>query len=103
MTYDHWKSTNPADEFLGPEPESEDDHEPMTSKEIADLVRRAEAFLASLGTDRKMSDVARNSEPYRGDYLVKDLADALEHQAREIASLRHTIADLYTERDQPDL
>jgi hypothetical protein len=21
MTYDHWKTTNPADEFLGPEPE----------------------------------------------------------------------------------
>jgi hypothetical protein len=20
MTYDHWKSTNPADEWLGPEP-----------------------------------------------------------------------------------
>jgi len=23
MTYDHWKSTNPADEFLGPPPEPE--------------------------------------------------------------------------------
>lgn len=22
MTYDHWKTTNPADEFLGPEPRS---------------------------------------------------------------------------------
>jgi hypothetical protein len=24
MTYDHWKSTNHADEFLGPEPEEHD-------------------------------------------------------------------------------
>jgi hypothetical protein len=23
MTYDHWKTTNPADEFLGPEPETD--------------------------------------------------------------------------------
>ncbi len=27
MTYDHWKATNPADEFLGPEPEPEDEPE----------------------------------------------------------------------------
>jgi hypothetical protein len=25
MTYDHWKTTNPADEFLGPDPDEEDD------------------------------------------------------------------------------
>ena len=25
MTYDHWKTTNPDDEFLGPDPEEEDD------------------------------------------------------------------------------
>jgi hypothetical protein len=25
VTYDHWKSTNPADEFLGPDPDEEDD------------------------------------------------------------------------------
>jgi DnaJ-class molecular chaperone len=24
MTYDNWKTTNPADEFLGPEPEEEE-------------------------------------------------------------------------------
>ena len=25
MTYDHWKTTNPDDEFLGPGPEDKDD------------------------------------------------------------------------------
>jgi hypothetical protein len=25
MTYDHWKSTNPEDEFLGPDPADADD------------------------------------------------------------------------------
>ncbi len=25
MTYDNWKTTNPADEFLGPEPREQDD------------------------------------------------------------------------------
>jgi hypothetical protein len=25
MTYDHWKATNPADEWLGPEPRDRDD------------------------------------------------------------------------------
>lgn len=24
MTYDHWKTTNPADEGIGPDPEDED-------------------------------------------------------------------------------
>jgi hypothetical protein len=24
MTYDHWKTTNPADQWLGPEPEEDD-------------------------------------------------------------------------------
>jgi hypothetical protein len=27
MTYDHWKSTNPADEYLGPEPDEPFDAE----------------------------------------------------------------------------
>jgi hypothetical protein len=25
MSYDHWKTTNPADEFLGPDPEDYDE------------------------------------------------------------------------------
>jgi hypothetical protein len=28
MTYDHWKATNPADEWLGPEPEDDGMDEP---------------------------------------------------------------------------
>jgi hypothetical protein len=31
MTYDHWKTTNPADEWLGPEPEEDDG---MTPRDI---------------------------------------------------------------------
>jgi hypothetical protein len=30
MTYDHWKSTNPADEWLGPEPGEEEEEREMT-------------------------------------------------------------------------
>lgn len=28
MSYDHWKTTNPADEFLGPDPDDVDDYCP---------------------------------------------------------------------------
>jgi hypothetical protein len=29
MSYDHWKTTNPEDEWLGPDPTLEDDGEPQ--------------------------------------------------------------------------
>lgn len=33
MSYDHWKSTNPADEQLGPEPDEEDEESlPMSAR-----------------------------------------------------------------------
>jgi hypothetical protein len=28
MSYDHWKTTDPADEWLGPDPAEEDTEEP---------------------------------------------------------------------------
>jgi len=33
-TYDHWKTTDPADEFLGPEPEDEDELPEPTVEEV---------------------------------------------------------------------
>jgi hypothetical protein len=33
MTYDHWKTTNPADQWLGPEPEEDDG---MTDEPLID-------------------------------------------------------------------
>jgi hypothetical protein len=30
MSYDHWKTTDPADEWLGPNPEEEEEQEPQT-------------------------------------------------------------------------
>jgi hypothetical protein len=44
MTYDHWKSTNPADEFLGPEPDEEDMANDLTEPVqagIPDWMRKA--------------------------------------------------------------
>ena len=44
MTYDHWKTTNPADQWLGPEPEEDDamsdeplihDPDAATSRDLA--------------------------------------------------------------------
>ena len=35
-TYDHWKTTNPDDEFLGPEPEDEDELEEPEIEELWD-------------------------------------------------------------------
>jgi hypothetical protein len=43
MTYDNWKTTNPADEFLGPEPEEEEE---------MDMVERvARAISDNMGSD----------------------------------------------------
>ena len=33
LTYDHWVTTNPDDEFLGPEPIDEDEEEPIVTEE----------------------------------------------------------------------
>jgi hypothetical protein len=35
MTYDNWKTTNPADEFLGPEPEEEEEMDMVERVAIA--------------------------------------------------------------------
>ncbi len=56
MTYDHWLTTNPADEFLGPEPEPEEETEweffsgPFVSLEGAIAAVR---YLSSISADPK--------------------------------------------------
>jgi hypothetical protein len=35
MSYDHWKTTNPEDEWLGPEPKSEEEPPEKTLGQIA--------------------------------------------------------------------
>jgi hypothetical protein len=48
MSYDHWKTTDPADEWLGPEPESEvddrPDREPDQAVQEAAAAHAAEAL-----------------------------------------------------------
>jgi hypothetical protein len=36
MTYDHWKTTNPDDEWLGPNPDECDDPEPEEYDPLVD-------------------------------------------------------------------
>jgi hypothetical protein len=42
MTYDNWKATNPADEFLGPEPEEEemDDMVERVARDLGDYLEK---------------------------------------------------------------
>jgi hypothetical protein len=49
-TYDNWKSTNPADEFLGPEPE-EEEPDMIYQKLVQELLREALAEDARHGDD----------------------------------------------------
>ena len=37
MSYDHWKTTNPDDEFLGPKPVDEPDELELVYRELDDL------------------------------------------------------------------
>jgi hypothetical protein len=50
MTYDHWKTTNPADEFSGPEPEEEEPDEMIYQKLVQELLREALAEDAREGS-----------------------------------------------------
>ncbi len=50
MTYDQWKTTNPADEFLGPDPRDE------TQAQIEELRRILQAMQAEL--EQAKADIA---------------------------------------------
>jgi hypothetical protein len=52
MTYDNWRTTNPADEFLGPEPEEDEE---------MDMVERVARAIAAVNheDDFDRSDEAR--------------------------------------------
>ena len=63
-TYDQWKTTNPADEFLGPEPE-----EGLTESQLARLTK-------------DLSSIAK--EPI----TVKDIKGAIYAFGSELACLR---------------
>lgn len=45
MNYDHWKTTNPADEWLGPDPEDEDIFDAQEAE------RETDEWLASWSDD----------------------------------------------------
>ena len=44
MTYDHWKATNPADEWLGPDPDEEARKEAEEERAAARADRRQKSL-----------------------------------------------------------
>jgi hypothetical protein len=73
MTYDHWKTTNPADEFLGPDPNDCEEEEPIMRDVILPhpLACRIADLLISFG-DRSELDVAAVCEFRK---LVREAGD----------------------------
>jgi len=67
-TYDHWKSTNPADEFLGPEPEDETP-EPVVD-EVWDGARAEYVHTVTFASGAKFQVQQTRGGAYSGDYEI---------------------------------
>lgn len=62
MTYDHWKTTNPLDEFLGPEPGfDEGEPEPTEPLDVALLIELWQGGPACRDVALDMADQFRKS------------------------------------------
>lgn len=83
-TYDQWKSTNPEDEMLGPEPDDEDDDDPFAATrelDIVDALRSHEAHESShIVASDLMHEAADEIEQMRA--ALKECADQLEKWVR---------------------
>lgn len=82
MTYDHWKTTDPADEWLGPEPEAEEEPEMAKTYDVKcfDL---AEHFLQDepeLNSDANAAELAAEIQEAIEDWL--DIARLNEQKRR---------------------
>jgi hypothetical protein len=84
VTYDHWKATNPADEYLGPSPDEEDD--------------------VTIPCDFSSFDIGAELEHLQGRNPVSAssraalAADMLADRQRELAPLMHDTLKLIWER-----
>jgi len=69
-TYDSWKATNPADQFLGPEPEDEDDLPPEpTVEEVWDACGEY-VHVVTFASGNKFTIVQAHAGPFVGDYEI---------------------------------
>lgn len=87
MTYDHWRTTNPADEFLGPEPE-EEEPEMIYQKLVQELLHEALSEDARQGL--RCPDVEGWIDYFREDWAhspaaVEDAWQAYQNHHRKRA------------------
>jgi hypothetical protein len=70
-TYDSWKSTNVDDEFLGPEPEDEDELPPEpTVEEVWDGGRSEYVHVVTFANRRRFTIRQEREGAYAGDYSI---------------------------------
>jgi hypothetical protein len=70
-SYDHWKSTNPDDVTLGPEPSDEDELAPEPSvEEVWDGGRSEYVHVVTFASGAKYAVVKARSGPFVGDYEI---------------------------------
>lgn len=68
MTYDHWKTTNPADEWLGPDPDAEAEDEAIFDAQAEEQER--DDWLSSWSDD------------FNSDEYVRALSDQEQRRAQ---------------------
>ena len=68
--YDLWKTTNPDDEFLGPEPEDEDEIPEPTVEEVWDGGRGEYVHVVTFEDGRFFDIRQSRSGAYVGDYEI---------------------------------
>jgi hypothetical protein len=70
-TYDHWKSTNPDDEHLGPEPSDEDELPPEpTVEEVWDGGRGEYITEVTFASGKQFTVVQERDGAYSGDFSI---------------------------------
>jgi hypothetical protein len=69
-TYDHWKTTNPADEHLGLAPEDEDELPEPTVEEVWDGGRGEYIFEVTFENGSKFTILQEREGAYTGDYSI---------------------------------
>jgi len=69
-SYDHWKCTNPADEFLGPAPEDEDELPPEPTVEEVWDARGEYVHVVTFASGEKFTIARQLGGAFSGDYSI---------------------------------
>lgn len=69
-SYDHWKTTNPDDQFLGPAPEDEDELPPEPTVEEVWDARGEYVHVVTFASGNKFTIVQAHAGPFVGDYEI---------------------------------